>query len=148
MEQVVSKTSGHYYFVILLLLLLGTAPFLIDKLSIPFWASCIFWILGFSLFFGIKTTTFTDQSITVKFILLNRLKTITREEIDHIDLQISAGTVAQRTGIMKKDQVLKIVAEEKRKSISITDRFHSSFNEALEFVKRNYPDKINEYVNS
>lgn len=137
MDRVVSKSSRMLYFAILLVLFLGTAPLFLEDAA-PIWVSIIMWALGVGLIFAIRTIEFTRNTITVKFIAGRRPIILNKEDIDTISIKISGDTVAQRTGIMKKDRVLQIRGKEKRKSIFINERFDQSFDQIHHFLQKHY----------
>ena len=137
MDKIVSKSSGMLYFAILLVLFLGTAPLFLEDVA-PIWVSIIMWALGVGLIFAIRTIEFTRDTIKVKFIAGRRPIILNKDDIDTISVKISGDTVAQRTGIMKKDRVLQIRGKEKRKSIFINERFDQSFDHIHAFLKKHY----------
>jgi hypothetical protein len=140
MEKITSKPSYKFYFAIALVLFLGTAPLFIGGNVAPLWVSCVMWGIGFALLFANKTTIYSEEAITTKFIAGRRPIILKKEDIDTITEKIEGEVTAQRVGLMKKDKAIHIIGKDPKRVAYVNERYDSQYQQIRNLLKKHYKE--------
>jgi hypothetical protein len=137
MDSVTSKSGSFLYAGIGILILLGFVGPIIGLEMIPLWVSIIFWAIAFSLFFSIRKTTFTKDSISTTFFLIQRTIDFKRDEIRSIRFIQSSETSASKKGLIKQNRIIQITRDN-GKTLIIDEKANTNFQAIHDLLKKHY----------
>ena len=140
MEKIVSKPSNTYFIGMAAMVVLAFVPFLMPEDTMPHWIGIVFGVIAIMLIFGIKSTVFTPDEITIKFIAGRKPIIVKKEDIDTIQIVEEAHSTAQRVGMMKKDKIIEIKVKNSKQMISVIEKMDKQFKEIHDFLHVHYKE--------